>query len=180
MIKFRFTPQFRDYWRLNLHYVTGMTRRLHWFAGAMFFLYLFSPWLASLPGRERTAVQSYVLFLPLLALPAILAFMVVATFAAAKKRWRSADELRTGRDYEITEEGIQIRGDGVSGFLEWRHFSSAEFSKGWFFLKTAQNAFHYFPATVVPDVSALVSLVERKINQTKGLRSAQAVRPTDR
>jgi hypothetical protein len=51
----------------------------------------------------------------------------------------------------------------LSGYLEWKHFTERKLQGGYFLLKTGQNQYHYFPATVVPDPNALTALLTQKI-----------------
>jgi len=167
MIRFKYTPSFESFWRLNRRLLIARIRFLIGMAAVLLILWIAMPLLANQPGQTKTALQLYGMTSPLLILPALMTWVYVLAYLGAKKRWTSSEEVRSEREYEIGEEGIQVRGDGVNGFMEWRHLVGAEFSKGWFTIRTSQQLFHYFPEAAVPDSAALRQLLKQKIPKAR-------------
>lgn len=167
MIRFKYTPSFESFWRLNRRLLIARIRFLVGIAAVLLILWITMPLLANQPGQTKTALQIYVMTSPLLFLPAVVTLVYVLTYVGTKKRWSSSEEVRSEREYEIGEEGIQIRGDGVNGFMEWRHFVGADLSKGWITIRTSQQLFHYFPEAAVPDSAALRQLLKQKIPKAR-------------
>ena len=162
MIRFKFVPTFEDYWAFNRRILFRSSRKLIWIAGLLMALFVIMPFMAT-PGQNKGVIDIYLGGSPLLILPAILAWMFYATYRGAKKRWELAEELRSEVEFEIGPEGVQVRREGGNGYLEWRNFVSAELTKGWFTLTTAQKSRHFFPESAVPDSAALRELLKEKI-----------------
>jgi hypothetical protein len=100
-------------------------------------------------------------------LPGFIGLMLLFTYRAIRKRWNSAEELREAREYVIDDAGIRITAATFSGFLEWRLLTRGELKQGYFLLRTGQNQFYYFPASIVPDQQALIDLLARKVPTKK-------------
>lgn len=169
MIRFTYTPEFRDYWRFHRHFLRGVTGKFRWLALAMVCIYLVFPLWAPSSVADQPLFMMYVNASGLLIIPGMLVLLYVSTFMEARKRWATSSEVRSAKEFEVSEQGIQVRGEGVSGFVEWGHFATVECRDGWYFLKTAQNAFHYFPGGVVPDREALVRLMKNNVRNTRGV-----------
>jgi len=169
MIKFSFTSRFSDYWRLNRHVLLKSTRKLLWISAALIVVYMVSPWALQRMTHQADIWAAYRQNWGVLILPAIMAVMFGLTYLGARTRWKKAEELRVEKSFEITDEGVQVRGEGVNGFLAWQHFANAEFKSGWFYLKTKQNSFHYFPSSSVSDVALLKDLLKERVEKTNGM-----------
>lgn len=167
MISFKYHPKFAGYLALNRH-VYWKTFRMFVFFGVLGILaYLASPlaqqvitggW--SQVNWGETAIHALLVLLPI---PVIIGLLYFGVW----KAWNRSEELRSGRDYEVGEEGIRVSGASFDGFLGWRYFDYAEESGEYFFLKTTQRAYHYFPVSAVPDRSEFVALLKDKIPKTK-------------
>lgn len=164
MIRFRYQPTLEDYTMLNriVLYRHVTIRFLRWFALVLFVAFLVSPFLQQAGQVRRGIWESYGNNIGLLFLPFMAVFLWVSTTIGVKRRWNSATELRDTKDYEIDEQGVRLAASSFSGNMEWRLFKSADLARGYFLLRTAQNQYHYFPASVVPDQAALISLLQSK------------------
>jgi hypothetical protein len=178
MIEFTFTPTFNDYWQLN-RYVVGKTmRRLKWPCILSACAYVLMPWsLRHLSHQasvytETPIFESYIRGLPILFIPGLVVFLFSVTFLSAKVRWKKAPELSCAQTYTIGDEGVSIKADAGDGSVSWRYIAYAELRDGWFFLKTGQNLFYYFPKSIVPDPKALAHLITSKVAKTEGLTHA--------
>ena len=175
MIQFRYQPTLRDYLAFHRHILGRRLRTLTIIAGCLLALYLAVPFLAQRTEASQNVWGMYLSVSPLLILPALVAFIVVVTSVAARKRWKAAEELRIEREYQIDDVGVRVAGSSFAGFLEWKHFTDAEILKGYFILKTAQNQYHFFPASVVPDTETLSSLLAAKVSNTERKAAARRV-----
>jgi hypothetical protein len=170
MIQFKYQPTLRDYQLLNRRVLVRQFSKLFWFAGALLAIFLILPFLPLTSRSGHTVVQIYVSGLALLILPAIIALAFVSTYFAAKRRWRDASEIRSERLFEIDEKGMRVTGDKFSGFMEWSHFRSVDFSYGLVFIRTAQNQFHFFPERLVDDRTMLRNLLQKPARETQSKR----------
>jgi hypothetical protein len=166
MIRFRYQPTFEDWFALNR--IVGF--RQFWFliglSLLMIALFILYPFALMAAGHHEVGVlEAYGQSVGLLLVPMVLCFLSIPTYLGIRKRWRNAGELREAREYEIDDNGVRVTGETLSGFLEWRHFTRASLTNGYFVLGTAQKQFHYFPATVVPDRQALSDLLARKVSK---------------
>jgi hypothetical protein len=169
MIRFRFQPTFQDWFALNRILVIRQFRFLIGLSTFILALYVVYPFLLQSMGHDEGGIiGAYRKSLPALFIPGLVTLILIGTYVGVRKRWRAAEELREVRDYEIDESGVRVTGSSLSGFLDWRHFTHAELKRGYFMLRTAQNQFHYFPASVVPDQHALNELLAKKVGPKKG------------
>ena len=166
MIRFRYQPTFEDWFAVNR--IVGL--RYFWLligpsllVIALFILYPFA--LMTAGHHEIGILEGYRQSLGMLLVPAVLCFLLIATYLGIRKRGRDAEELREAREYEIDDNGVRVTGETLSGFLEWRHFTRASLKNGYFVMGTVQKQFHYFPAAVVPDQQALSDLLARKVSE---------------
>jgi hypothetical protein len=169
MIEFTFTPEFADYWRLNRKVLYTSLRTSLWIAGVLGVLGLLAVPMAFV-GQQPDPKEVLFGILRALFIPGLFLSVFGMTHYFAKKRWRMAADLRVTRHYHIDERGITTKGDGFDGFLSWELIEEADHDSGWYYLKTAQNIFHYFPASVVPDSDTLNKLITNKVAKRKGLR----------
>lgn len=167
MIRFIYTPNFQEFWVLNRTMALKQIGILKWFAGILLVSYAFLPWMPNFNHEGKTLFEIYTGALMVLILPGLLVFIMLITYWTAKKRWNLSSELRCKKEYEIGPDGIQIRGDGLNGFLDWKHFTKAECIKGLFVITTTQGAIHYFPESIVPDCAALRVLLRQHISGAK-------------
>jgi len=167
MIKFRYAPTFKDYLALNRLVVFGRLRSLMVIAAVLCVLFLVQPFVNIGSDHDRGVWEVYRSSLALLILPGLVGVLVGVTFVAARKRWKTAEELRVEREYEIDETGVRVNSPTVAGFLDWRHIVEAKQQGGYFLLRTAQFQYYYFPAAVVPDRRELVRLIAGKVAGTK-------------
>ena len=168
MCRFRYQPTFEDWRLLNMRATMRQLRFLTIVACGILFCYLALPLAHRMVGRTVNVLDTYLENFTALWLPAIVALLYAGSYFAVRRRWASVEELRTEKEYQIDEAGVRVTGDSLSGFLEWKHFHSADYARGFFFLKTHQNQFHYFPESVVPDRQALLDLVARHVKVSKG------------
>lgn len=174
MIKFRYQPTFANFWMLNRRHlmVKLRLRMLLPFAVGLLLIFCFSPWV--LPrSAEMNPLERYLASWPLLILPMLVGFMLGSVYSAAKKRWNEAEEVRGDKHYEVSDEGIRMEGSGVNGALEWRHVAGLEYEKGWIFITTQQGVYYYFPLTAVTNSGELIELLDRKIQNKKGMKEAR-------
>ena len=172
MIRMRYQPTFRGFLALNVHAAARLFCILIVVALCSLILYLLQPLAYRLTGHAESTLDIYRSNSGLLIIPAVVVWLLVARYFGVRSRWRKAEELRIEREYEIDESGVRVTGISLSGFLEWRHFIHGDFRGGYFFLKTAQNQFHYFPASAVPEKSCFVELVGRKVAVSKRWKNA--------
>ena len=164
MIRFRYQPTFKDWLALNR--IVSFRFLLGGICVSLVLLILFLgyPFALRLAGHhEITFMQAYRQGAGLLLLPGFVGLMLLFIYRAIRKRWNSAEELREAREYVIDDAGVRITAATFSGFLEWRLLTQAELKQGYFLLRTGQNQFHYFPASIVPDQQALIDLLARKV-----------------
>ena len=176
MIRFQYQPTFKDYLALNRHVLGRHLGKLIVIAVCLLALYLALPFLSVITDATKGVWGIYWSGTPLLILPALVVFLVIATYVGARKRWKAAEEIRIEREYQIDDIGVRVTGSSLSGFLEWRHFTDAEILKEYFVLKTAQNQYHFFPASVVPDRKALAELLRNKISNSGQKKAARRAR----
>jgi hypothetical protein len=166
MIRFRYQPTFEDWFALNRMVVLRQFRFLVWLALVLLALFLIYPFMWQALGHrlEGGVLGVYRNNLGLLFIPGLTCFLLVATYFGVRKRWMTADEIREAREYVFDDSGVRVNGASQSSYLEWRHFKHAELKRGYFILKTAQNQYHYFPASVVSDAAKLHELVASKVS----------------
>jgi hypothetical protein len=168
MFKFRYEPKFEDYLFLNRHVQGPFIRLFFTLAIGVIALTVALPFLAAAMGNKDIDWPSFWrAMIPLLVIALSLPLIFVLIRYTARKRWNAAEELRVPRDYEISEEGIQMSGGSISGKMEWRHITQAELADGFVLLKTAQNQFYYFPTARVQNPDALLALISRHVTKTK-------------
>jgi hypothetical protein len=163
MIRFEYQPTFADYAVLNRRHAALKMGALKYFGGLCALAFLLQPWVQKNAVQPRGVFETYGSSLPLLILPGILLFVILSTRYAVRKRWDTAEEVRLPKLYEIDDHGVKVTNPSLVGYLEWRHFTYAELARGYFFLKTAQNQYHYFPESAVPDKEQLLALLRNKI-----------------
>ena len=173
MIRFRFQPRFEDWRALNLRAIVRQLRVLLIIASVILFCYLVLPFAHRMVGRDVGVLETYRENFGVLWLPVIVALVLGGSYVAVRRRWQSVEELRVEKEYEIDEAGVRVTGASLNGFLEWKHFHSADYTRGCFFLKTHQNQFHYFPESVVPGRRAFLDLVARHIRVSKRWKKEQ-------
>ncbi|MEO6993018.1 MAG: hypothetical protein ABI273_05290 [Lacunisphaera sp.] len=176
MIRFRFQPTFEDYSALNRFVIWRQLRYLIVIAGMLVVLFALQPVTLGSMGGSRSASEVYRSSLGILILPGLVTFLLIVSYIAVRKGWNAAEELRIEREYEIDDIGVRVTGSSLSGFLEWRHFIKADRQSGYYFIKTAQSQFHYFPELVVPDQQALNELIARKMLETNRVKPAKKSR----
>ena len=163
MIRFQYTPSYKDWFAFNRIVLLRQFRFLIVIAGCLLGIYLVYPFTLNALGHdEGTVFEVYTKNAGVLIMPGIVCFLLVAIYLGVRKRWRSAAELREVREYQIDEEGVRVTATSLAGFLAWRHITKVERRKGFFLLKTAQNQYYYFPESVVPDPEALHRLLKTK------------------
>lgn len=169
MIRFSYQPIFEDWFAFNRIVVMRQLRFINLLAILNLVAFLIYPF-ASGAGREdrETVLATYRNSARMLFIPGVAVFVLVATYVGVRRRWNAAAELREAREYEFDEGGVRVRTASFSSYLEWCLFKRAERRKGYFLLNTAQNQFHYFPESVVPDKDALDALLASKIETRKG------------
>lgn len=165
-IRFKYSPEFSHYWRLNCYILTKSLKLLLLFGGICILMFIVSPWVLRNFGINQGMWDSYKSSLSFLILPGLIAFIFGATYMSARKRWQRSDELRSDKEFCFSDKGVEVVGEGLRGFLDWSHFTSGEYHKGFFYLKTSQNAFHFFPVNQIPDWETFKSLVTAKISNT--------------
>lgn len=176
MIRFRYQPTFKDYVALNRFVMWRQLRYLIIIAGLLVVLFALLPVTLGSLGSSRSTWEIYRSSLTVLILPGLVMFLLISTYFAVRKRWNAAEELRIDREYEIDDTGVRVTGTSLSGFMEWRHFTQADRQGGFYFLKTAQNQFYYFPESIVPDREALNELIAGRVLETNRAKPAQRSR----
>ena len=146
-------PIFADYLRLNLHVIF---RRLRVVAGlAVFSLLGFLLGLPWMPFEGNPDLLTrYRGGLPLLILPGIVFILLpLSVYWDARRRWKSADELREVRRYQFTESDIEVLGTTFSGRTDWKNIIRAERAGPLILLVTSQQAFYIIPIRAFPNTS---------------------------
>jgi len=168
-IQFTDSPTLEGFRTLNSH-VQPKMRSLRVVAALLTLIFLLFPLMTRSQPHPPTLFQAYTSQLGLLILPGILICLYILTHYTIKKRWNAAKEIREERVYCIDERGIQVTAASFNGFLEWSLFTHVEMNKGYFFLRTAQNQYYYFPTSAVPDQQNLIELIRRKVAKNKNLK----------
>lgn len=164
MIRFRFQPTLKDWVAFHRIVVLRQFRFLNVLALVIIAIFLIYPYALRAADHEvESVVAIYWNNIGTLFVPFVAGLLVGWIHYSVKKRWRTAEEMREARDYEIDETGVRVTGSSLSGYLEWRHFTTTQRKGGYFLLKTAQNQFHYFPEAIVPDTKALAALLEEHV-----------------
>jgi len=179
-MKFNHTPTFASYWMLNKRHffkIRGVKLLLFISAFSILF-YLINPimnhqWL----GYDHSIGELYLSSMGILILPLIMALMFTATYIGAKKRWKSAAELRCEKTYDITDSEIHVTATGIDSHLGLQYIAEAELWRGWIFLMTNQRTYHFFPLSAVPEPDKLISMLAAKIAKTKGMKRKQSFNP---
>ncbi|MGB8352429.1 MAG: hypothetical protein WCD79_00925 [Chthoniobacteraceae bacterium] len=157
MIRFRYEPTFRDYREFSLYAIfRGFRPYLLTVGIVLLFLFLAYPIYFPVPGNKASLSQIYVSNFRILLFPVVLTAMMNWRM---RKRWNASPDLRIAKEYEFDNSGIRAKGEDLSGFNSWSTFKLADFDGKYFFLKTRQNLYYYFPASVVSEKRALVRLV---------------------
>ncbi len=127
------------------------------------------------PDDLRTNAAIYRANAPLLFLPVWYFFMRLLIVALMFKRFKSAKELRAEREYILDEAGVHLRSEAFSSDINWSMFTLADCNRGYYFLRTGQKLYFYFPRSLVPDQAAFNALVESNVkcsNRWKKLTKA--------
>ncbi len=166
-IRFHYQPTLTDFLAFDRYFTGRHYRLLTFVAIVSVILLLLLPAALHRTGHKDNTLDIYWSNAGLLIIPAAAILLIPARYLSVRSRWNKVEEVRIQREYEIGETGIRVTGSSLAGFLEWRHIVQADFKSGYFFLKTAQNQYYYFPATAVPEKSAFVELVARKVPVSK-------------
>lgn len=169
-----YEPTFRDFLSLNRWILRRRWRAVRYLSAVAIALFLVSPLLF-----RDVASEGFLLpdarSLAILVLPA--AFLVVLPvnlYLAARKRWKTAPEIREPRRFVFSEDGVAVTGRTFSGRVAWSHITGAESHCGLFILKTNQNLYYLLSERGFPDDAdrkAFLSLVRRKVSPTFGRSS---------
>lgn len=165
MIRFRYQPTFEDYAAFNRIVLTRQLRMrpIIGLAAVLLVVFLANPFLQRATGTLQGSIwAAYWNGIGLLFIPVVVAFLLIVLRVGTKRRWRDAVDLREAASYEIDEEGIRVSAVSFSSRIEWSNLKDAELKRGYFLLRTGQQAYYYFPASVVPDQAALISLLQSK------------------
>jgi hypothetical protein len=162
MIRFRYHPTFEDYAALNSFAFWRPLRSLVFIAGALLALFLIQPFMLPGTDHEKSAWQIYQSSMALLILPGIVCFLFIVTYRAMRKRWNAAEELRVDLEYEVDDAGIRVASESFSSSLDWRHITQAEQQGKFFFLRTAQNQFYFFPFPWSPTLRRSTSCLSER------------------
>jgi hypothetical protein len=84
------------------------------------------------------------------------------------RRFATSHEVRDEREYVVDESGLHCRSETFRSDLSWKMFTLADCNEKYFFLRTGQRTFFYFPKDLVPDQADFVHLVNANVNTTKG------------
>ena len=161
MIRFRHQPKFRDFREFSLYSIFRGFRPFLLTVGIiLLFLYLAYPIFFPAPGNTASLPRIYVSNFRILLIPII--FTVMMNWRMWK-RWNAAPDLRITKEYEFDSSGIRVKGENLSGFNSWSTFKLADFDGRYFFLKTGENLYYYFPASVVPDKRAFIKMVGSQV-----------------
>lgn len=166
MITFDYQMTLADYRALNRQALWRPMRTLVVIAALSLGLFLVAPWLPLQGAADSGGLVRYRDSLGLLVLPVLVALVFVLQAFGVRKRWRAAAELSAVRTYRIDATGVRVDAPTFAGFLEWRHFASAEIRQGMYLLKTHQQQYHFFPVAAVPDQAELDRLIARHIVDT--------------
>ena len=162
MIRFHYNPSFKDYVALNRHVIWPRFRMPAIFLGLFFTAYCFHPLALRMLGRRDASSDEPLSGAPLFIGPVVVLMIAHFWRSNMKKSWDRASELRAERDYEISEKGINVVGPSFSGFIEWQYIERAERTGGYFFLKTYQNLYYYFPESAIAEPQSLIELLATK------------------
>ncbi|HWB58213.1 MAG TPA: hypothetical protein VG733_01925 [Chthoniobacteraceae bacterium] len=167
MIRFQYNPVFKDYRALNRYVLFRGRRLVAWVAIFAGMLMVLTTTVVNSPDEMKTA-EGMVALLKV-AIGCALFFVILFAFFywRVRRRWNAAEELRTPRDYEMDDAGIRVKGELFQGSMEWKLFKTADFSRGYAFLKTGQNLYYYFPISAFPDQKAFLELVNRHVKVSK-------------
>lgn len=170
-IDIAYEPTFRDFLSLNRWIVRRRWRAVRCLSVLMIALFLASPFLFRDLAAEGLLLP-YARSLAILVLPAaFLALLPAVLFLAARKRWRTAPEIREPRRFAFSEDGLAVTGRTFSARVAWSHITGAELHRGLFILRTNQNLYYLLSEKGFPDDAdrkAFLSLVRRKVSPTFG------------
>ena len=165
MIRFRYEPKFRDFREFSLYAIFRGFRPFLLTAGiVLFFLFLVYPIYFQALGNRAGLSQIYVSNFRILLFPIVLMAMMNWRM---RKRWNASPDLRIAKEYEFDSSGIRAKGENLSGFNSWSTFKLADFDGKYFFLKTRQNLYYYFPASVIPDKRTFVKMVSSNVKVSR-------------
>lgn len=167
MIRFRYQPTFKNHAAFNRRFVWRRLRIPAFFGGLFFVMCCIQPLAAGAIRRDGGLPNDVHLSPAVMIIPILVAVILVLTHYSIRKAWNKAGDLRAEREFQIDDTGVRVEGPSFSGFLEWQNMASAERTGGYFFLKTLQNQYYYFPESVVPDVRILTDLLARKFPKAK-------------
>jgi hypothetical protein len=161
----------KDFLALNRHVSNrGARRWLLVFSILCVIAFALNPLLSHIPGDHRSTFALYRSDAPLLFLPVWYFGLRLLILGLIYKRFKSAKELRAEREYALDENGLQVRGEAFSSDLKWSMFTLADCNRAYYFLRTGQNTYFYFPRLLVPDQAAFIALVENNVKCSKGWR----------
>jgi hypothetical protein len=186
MIGFKFKPVFKDY--LMLQYFATKKYYLILFVGALLFsglcvatpfLTLFFVNFVATQSREPSASTTQMvpsesgwMLLIYASIPWILlTFTLLATYWQARHRFIVSPEVNEEREFEINTEGIHVKAASSSGMLQWINLTQATYAHGYFFILTTQRMYHYFPASILPNISEFADLLGKNVGAIKGYRN---------
>jgi hypothetical protein len=173
MIRFQYQPTFKDYLALQCYsFFKGLGTRavpIIIIFGGIILLNIFGS--HSTEGT-RTLLQVCEANRFILIIPAAVVLGLAFVYWTSRKRWNASKELRSAKEYVVDDAGVHAKGEGISVSREWSSLKGADFKGGYFFLRSGQHAYHYFPATVVPDRKTFVDLVSSKVKATRNFKAS--------
>ena len=101
----------------------------------------------------------------------VFVLLPITTYFAARKRWRTAAEVREPRTFEFTDRGISIKGLTFSGEAAWTNIDRAETARALILIYTQQNLGYLIPRdAMTPEQEAsLRALLRNKVANCKRL-----------
>lgn len=170
----KYQPVFKDFRALNLYVLfRGPRLAALIIGGAALVIFASTSWVDSSNEGVASAGQRFLTILTTLSpLLVILLIMPMLLYWMMRRRWNTAEELRTAREYEMDDAGVRVKGALFQGFMDWKLFKFADFKGGHFFLRTGQRTYYYIPAAAVPNRKAFLELIARNVKVSKRWENA--------
>jgi len=167
MIAFSYHPRFADYLAFNRYALWKILRMPAIFGMLALFAYTVGPLAQNSLNGQGSQVDPGQIAMDALKAMLPVPIVIGSIYFAIWRAWNRSEVLRSEREFEVGEDGIRVWSSSFNGFLDWRHFEYAEEVGRYFFLKTSQRAYHYFPVSAVPDRGAFVALLKSKLPKTR-------------
>lgn len=124
---------------------------------------------AHLMTRISWSIMPWLIAIPLMAM---LIHSGVGSSFIAKQQWKYLKLLHQPQHYCVEKEGLRVQSAGTEVFHTWECCIEATFQQGLIIIKTQTRYFLYFPIDAVPDLSHLVNMLQRHVDEGNNLEAA--------